>query len=504
MQLTNVGAIVEKIEHELRFAPNVKSHRRNIRQTLSAVHAAILGEFAWPFMQRVEPMLVLPDLTFTNAQVFRLTSRTWYITGASLATALGLLDGDATAISEYARLLHGATFEAADPQLAAEGLAGTWAKGPFEIEHATVDTGNTIFTLDPRFASTSKTGDEGDFVIKFPRYQLPPMTEQVVELRDRTTRARLTPITTQDAQALSATHTGRPTLWWPNAGLSLRYQPGDVKSTALTPVFLARNKEAFGMQMDAPVSIAAATKTAPAGFVATATNSGSGALPAGKYRVFLAWAVAGRLSPPSAIAEVTVASPNDSFDLTGLPVLDEATRGRRLTVWVSFNEGPFYLDQDVDSTSAVGHPQYADPSRDDWYILVSTGTWTKPWMNIRWDEVYRGPTPQYIGVWPRPAEPAELELVYRKAPRDLISDEDAPELPAVFNDLLVWETVKSMAVAHSDPKLMAMAKSLAADRMRALRTAFGMTDAVRQMRSQVDQPASVQWNALFPAIDHRP
>lgn len=502
--LTNYGDILERVRYELRGLPNVRAARKNAEAVVSEVHRDICEAYEWPWLRQFRPVLLMPDIVIPNGSIIRVSDRTWTTTVAALATAMGLTTGVGTgSIAAYAAMLQGATFDLYDRTLLDEG-DGNWSMGPFEVWAALTDSTTVTLLCDPRMEIDSKTGDEGDFVIRFPRMLLTSDIEQVLGVRLKSDRSPLVAIRPDSARELEEDRQGVPSCFWLDDGFRPRFAPGGVTATAHVPIAPVRNMiGAFGLQVAPPVGGSAPTKFSPGGFSAAATNS-SGTLLAGTYRIFCTWLVAGRLSPPSEQVEVTVASPNDTIEITGSPEAATADSGKRLLWWFSFNDGPFFLDQNTSTTSTLALPMSDVPFGGGTKVITTNVDRTRDYAAIRWDEAYNGPSHRYLSVWPRPAEvrEAEVEVVVRG--RELIDPTDVPLLPQPFLDCIVWEAARRIAaVQNADAGTMDRCKEMADTRMDALRRRYGAHDAVRIQRDVhgVDDHRRVMWPDI---INHRP
>jgi hypothetical protein len=462
----NVVELTQRIEDYTRHAPNVNAHTRSVRRSLSESYRDICETFTWPFLVRKAPLWMLPDLELANAAVTRLTARSFSITNAALVSAGLYATEDAVVSGEFKRLLPGALFDLTDTTLRADGN-GNWPYAPFEVEFAADDGTSTVIFLDPRCDITTLTGDEGTYTIKFPRYQLPVDAANVIRLRNDDGH-EVIPLRPDEVARLDDRTGQRPSHWYRDEGLDLRFPPWALSSGGLTPATpQGRTSAIYGLRNDA------AWKDTPF----TATSAGAGSMATGQYEVFVAWWYAGRLSPPS--PKVTVSVTGSSISLTSLPALADATYGRRLTVWVGQKgeNGPYYLASILAASNTTTASITAFPPQGA----------TVPFREVRWDEVYRGGTYHYIRPWPRPVDAERFELEYVARYRPLVADTDAPEFDEAFHDVLVYDTVFRLASQPGgDEKPARSVRFIRDERMRSLRRRYGVTDAHRLVRAPID------------------
>lgn len=500
MLVANLGDIIARVKHELRGLPNVQATRNNLRQLATEVQREIVEEHPYPFMRETRQFVLLPDFELTQAlcpllEILSVSTERVFLTGRSvIAGALGVDDDMPAAAPELFERLNGATFDLADRTL--RGLGdGNWQVGPFEIYAAGVSTTDTpsfvYLYLDDRAKFDSLTGDEGDFVIRFPRLLLDPSISEVLWLRERATGAAdLRAISTRDGLTLEENRAGDPAVWWMDDGFRPRFGPGGVTATAFAPLSAHRSANAsLGRQLPVPVNAAAeATKFSPGGISLATNDSGSGTLPVGKYRVALAWLAAGRLSPMGAPLEASITASAPTFKgltLTGAPVRPHGVEwnGWVRTVWVSRDDGPFYLYQTgaPGGATAAGPAGFPAPSSDT--ILIYDPIDPSAMDAIRWDDAYAGGQHKYLVVWPRPTTVRYFEMGVTRRPRALIEDVDVPHLPIEFNDLIVWEMcARIAAVQNADSETARECRKIADRRLNALKSKFGMNRAVRHQR----------------------
>lgn len=506
--LNNVDDIIERVKYELRGLPNVRATRLNLRQTLNEVYLQLCESYRWPWLVQRRPLLALPDVTLDNNDIALVpTMSRWFVMGTStFLSALGVPPAAGGPIaSVYTQALFGAEFALADRARAVDG-DGSWLLGPFEVWYMTGDDTVLYFVADPRLVVDSKTGDEGEFVFRFPRLSLAPDIDQVVAVYEKATGRQLQARSTSWAIGNGDEDAaGAPAVYWLDDAFRRSEQHRTYTATAMPPLPQFRNAEAYGRWLlEPPRGDAAATKFSPAGVTFTPTN-GAGTLVAGTYRIFCTWTLAGRIGPRSEITEVVVASPHDTIEITNKPEVGEADIGKVLLWWISYNDGPFYLYQDTDNVDTFGIPMTQFPAfGGGTTYFTNNPDYRRDYAAVRWDDVMAGSPHRYLSVWPRPSTPLELELEVVVRPRDLMEGSDVPLLPRPFLDLLVWLTVERIAsVQNADSGTMLRARALAKDRLDALRRRYGAHDGLRHIKGQVgDSADGGTWD--WPNIDHRP
>lgn len=436
----NLSQIQQRAENELMYAPNVAQWRRDVRQVVSDEYETLASEFPWPWLVRREPLWVFPTLTIANVDV--VFTPTYERRGVILASTLaaaglhGTEDAGLYASEFFQQQLAGAEFHLQDPTQRDNGNAN-WEDGPFVIEW--IAPGSTVdFLLEPRFAAT--TSDQlgvGPFEIRFPRYRLPARCAQLLRVRRADQQPDLVPLDSQDESRLllDRTQSGQPTHYLLDAGHELRYPPARYPDPG-SDDNPHRNEEAYGFPEPIRRTFTAAAGT-------------GGTLAAGTYRVFVAWFYAGRWGSPSTTYEVTLSGSNNRIALTGLPVMPNVLLddyGRKLGIWVSKNDGAFYLDTMLANAITVRNIDTHPIERD------------QSWLLRRWEEEYTTRR-QHIRLWPRPATAERLEIEYRLRVKRLADDVDVPEFDEAFHLILVHRTVMVIASRANDQALYSRAKS---------------------------------------------
>lgn len=497
--VSNLGDIIARVKHELRGLPNVQKTRDNLRQLATEVQREIVEEHPYPFMRETRQVVLLPDIELTQAQcpLLELLGDTFLRVFATVRTAIatqaGIDDGDVPeAGPDLLERLNGATFDLADRTLRDSG-DGNWSVGPFEIYCAILSNtspGIVYLYLDDRARIASLTGDEGDFVIRFPRLLLDPTISEVLWLRERATGAAdLRAISTRDGLTLEENRAGDPACWWMDDGFRPRFGPGGVTSTGFAPLSTTRSINAsIGRSLPVPVNVEAeSTKFSPGGISIATDDDLSGELPVGKYKVAFAWLAAGRLSPMTEPLEASIVASAPTFkalSITGAPVRPGGEEhGWVRTVWMSRDDGPFYLYQTGSPGGANAAGPAGFPALTTTTILITTPIDPSAMYAIRWDDAYAGSQHRYLVVWPRPTVVKFFEMGVTRRPRALIEDTDTPHLPIEFNDLIVWEMcARIAAVQNADSETARECRKLADRRLNALKSKFGMNRAVRHQR----------------------
>ena len=475
----NVKEMTERVEAELRWAPNIQVHRTNVKDVLTDCYRELAEAYAWPWMRRTHPLWVFPDLTIANADLTRVSARSFEVATGALETAGLYAAEDAGVSGEWKRYLAGAVLDLADATLRDQG-DGNWPIAPFEIENAEDSaTGgqDTILFLDPRASITSLTGNEGSFVIKFPRVQLPVDCANVVEIRASDKRL-VPPVSYRDGLALAERSGSSPSLWWADTGLDLRTAEWRFPIGKLTPAApVARSVSAYGLRNDAIFDDPPLT-----------VQGAAGNLPSKTYEVFLAWWWAGRLSPASRKVRTRVTT--GGIEITSaLPAMPDTSYGRRLTVWFGPEGGPYYLHAMLTTATTTTVADITDLPAQQLY------------QTVRWDEAHPGGDYKYIRLYPRPATVERFEVTYIPILRPLRDETDEPEFDSSFHDVLVWQATERLAAQSNATKRASTARTIANDRYRALRRRYGMHEAARTVRRGFDeeawpvilQPPSINW-----------
>ena len=506
MYLTNAGEIIERVKHELRGVPNIAVERTAMWQLLNEVHSQVCSEFDWPFLQTVRQFLQLPDILFeTGVEVYAdpppksSSSERLLIIGdvVPMMETLGFAPQDMYALGEIIERFVGATVEM-EPDFRAlalpETAVGSWGMGAFEVQKVFVTSNDPELAVgaepgvvglgilaDDRLDSTS--GDIPYMLFRFPRLLVDADVAAIRWVKRRGSDRPLRGTTAERGHRLEEHREGDPEVWWMDEGLRPTFGHAGMYATGLPPLAAMRRAGAvLGRQVVTPYNgLGAPSTTIPAGFTVaagTASIPDEEKLAPGKYRVRLAWMVAGRLSPPTEAQEVTLSGTNWTILVDNIPERGLYWHGWTMTVWVSKDGGPYYLAQG----GVIGQQYYAHPIQprtlDSVNLTRAYFDWANPSAMIRWDEVYAGPEHRYISMWPRPTTAQYFEMGVILRPRQLVENTDAPHLPQEFNDLLVWEMVARIApVRHGDTNTGAIARGLAAGRKNALLERFGMNKA---------------------------
>lgn len=476
MQQRNAGALRLRLENELKHAPQTEGATEDLYTVLSEEARTLAAEFDWPFLRRVAPVLVFPDITIPVEDVANTGyERLLFVEPDVFEDTLYPVE-DANILHEFFARVPGATLDLADRTLRGESAAN-WSLAPFEVEFAQqADDGSSVqLWLDPRCKFGSSIGtDIGDLVLEFPRIRLPADVGKILHLRDPSRSGaplRLSQVTGSHAeQAFRDLSPGDP--------LYFSVDPGGLSMAAtayqyVTPTSLIAmtGTSRTAVNTDALARSNLAPAGAPA-FTAAARNDGSGALPVARYRVFVAWAYAGRVSPASATVEVRVNAATNSIRLSGLPYLAGvggfAQTGRFLQVFLAKERGPFYL---------VGYTQPTSVSTYD--ILTLPTATTSPWGLVRWDDLYPGGPA--VRLYPRPSTQRKLEVEYVVKLRDLATESDGwPfEVSQEWDDVVLWRSVARVLGRYQQAGVMA--ERIAADRLRALCRRYGMALTTRRI-----------------------
>lgn len=475
----NVKELTERIEYELRWAPSIQSHRSMVAGVLTDTYRELAEAYTWPWMVAKAPLWVFPDLTIANANLTRLSARSFELATDALMDAGAYAAEDAGVSGEWKRALAGALFDLADPTLRDQGN-GNWQLAPFEVENVEDSaTGgkDTVLFLDPRCNITAITGNEGSYKLKVVRYQLPADCANVLRIRN-SDNTPLNPLRTQDALRITEQTGSPPRSWYNDTGLELRLPEWRFPIGKLTPASpVARSLTAYGLRNDAvfaspPVSLVAA----------------NGNLPLDTYEVFCAWWWAGRLSPASAKVELRCTT--GGITVATAPVLPDNSYGRRLTVWYGRRGGPYYLhEMATTATQAV------------WTDITDLPA-TELFQTVRWDEARMGSGYRYIRIHPRPAAVERMEVDYIRRFRPLVDPTDEPEFDGAFHDVLVWSAVMKIAAQQNAEGRLRSAEVLYRERYTALRRRYGIDDRHRLVRASFETGGTTGLPVQdFPEID---
>ncbi len=417
----NLGEIVRDVGLELQYAPDLSSHRRDIRAVVNRVYQQLCRARPWPWLTRKRPLYGFPDLVIASQFGFPAGStvpRFIQIAEAQLRGKMYPAD-DAGAFNDIQIHLNNALFELNDAAKRDLG-DGNWEEAPFIIERVIpAGSGDVKFYLDPRANIVSFTGNEGAIRVSFPRTQLPVDCDSMIALTDDDGYP-LKPLPPQleRKRILDRQTAGTPGYVLEDGGAEVRFpefvHPGI--SAGVSPVNPNQTVDIYAREN-------ARIRTA---IIGTAVNQAPNGLTAGtKYRAFVSWWYGNRFGPPSNTVEATMTATNKTLRLTNLPVLPSLDFGRVLGVFVAEGEGAFYLS----SFQLV-------PTDSD-FDVTAMPTGQEALKPTRWDEVFPGQY-QYIRIYPRPTVMTRFELTYRARPRELIEDVDTPEFAEPFHHLLTW------------------------------------------------------------------
>ena len=137
---------------------------------------------------------------------------------------------------------------------------------------------------------------------------------------------------------------------------------------------------------------------------------------------------------------------------------------------------------DIITSAAIArfsHWRVDDPEDRPKIYLSSSGVGTEGWLNyMDWDNfkrIYRIGTqtdayPAHITVDPQNnlvlgPVPNGIYVVsgdFQRGPQVLAADDDEPDMPSRFHDLILWEAVKRHSILNNKPELLGQAKVNAA------------------------------------------
>lgn len=459
----NLGDVMVQVEDVLSYYPDSADWRKKLRSTINRVYQEICGEEDWDFLYKDVPFWLMPDLELDNDQAITAdglggtTTREVTVSSIVLPGFLGQF-GTANFTVQITSIMEGATFDVIDYETAVTDTVSEWFFGPFVIEEAQpAGTKDFIITLDPMAKLDLFQSGNGDYTgqyrIRWDHYRLPPDCHEVISLYEPENARILEPWGANEMRRANLKEQkGTPSIYYRTNGHVQRR--AQSSHSGLNPLGSWPGQqfpgELTGRMNENPGEV-------PVGVSANVTG---GELDVGsKYRVFYSWYFAGRYSAPSPVLEVTIGAGHNGITLTEMPTpaiyasTDPDKIGRKLTVWVSRPEGAFYLSNIIDPTDP---PTTTDDVKADYPKgVASVGSPAYPVMSptiLRWDDVYQGPY-QYISVYPRPTVPTRHHLSYKKIPRPLIEDADAPEMDRPFRSILVHAAIVELAPAAKGDSL---------------------------------------------------
>jgi hypothetical protein len=484
----NLGQIRQAVENETRHFPDLPSHRADLNAVINRVYTAFCNSRTWSFMQRTALLHSFPDLSLPNASV----------SGNLLLGPRALILPElydlpvpmyrATAQSDYFdTLLVGAEFG-----LAADSVV----QGPWVIEQvisrSVAGVSGPIVALDPR-ADFSGGKPSGDFVIRFPRLQLPPdvMTVLSLDSDDGRPIRSLSPI--EQRRHLNPADANRPSTsgWFlEDFGHENRIAPVHIDlfldSTSRSP--FVSQREVWPVRETIGLTFSEASGTPTAEQIPADT----------RVRVFACWFWAGRFGPPSNIVEDTTSGDINTVTVTGLPQLSPGETtiqyGRRVAIFMAEGEGAFFL-----------RAFHNNPNSQTQTILTrNVAGNAEPGLRFpRYDEIVPPGSYKFIRITPRPAALERVSLSYQAHPRQLIEDTDAPEIPD-NHEILVWLALADLLASPRYNGAPQMALAMVDRYMRPLEIAYYPQGRYPIRRGMVDQARGRHDFFIGPDIEYIP
>lgn len=486
----NLGQIRQRVGEELQYAPDLEEHRADIREIIQRVYDGLGAEKSWPWLVKRAPIYSFPDISLEQGDVTKATG--YGVRNLSVSAPLGLSGvmypaEDAGAYQYIQAMLAGAEFDLADRANRNLGN-GNWELGPFVIELATPSETLTRLDLDPRAVINTIAGDEGGFVIRFPRTRLPPDLATILSIKDDEGRPLL-PLSPSAARSEIFEFEDGPVRYFlEDMGHEPTYMPmvwpgisdGVPTKNADQSVEYGFDRENWPVRRE----------------IAAALSSGSGGGMQGSttYKVFASWFYSGRFGPPSNIVTLTAAAGDDyQIDLTQLPDLPTTGAnieyGRRLSFWVATGEGAFVF-RGFKLTTGTSHTITGD---DDEFVDEQ--------LHLpRWDEWFPGGPYRYIRLMPRGDQMRRFTLEYRKRPRRLIEDTDQPEFAENYHHVLVWLTCMELASRFSDSGFFVRMKANAKEAMRKLNRLYFPSEQYAKQAGMVGEHPGVLHQFIGPDI----
>lgn len=512
----NVQQILHEIGLELQHAPDVPEVLADRRRVLSRVHAELCQMREWPWLIRQADLLTVPDLVCDSGEFAMFTdgggtSERFLTVGRDVVMEAGLGD-EATERASMPNLVQllqqGATLGV---ETFALGTATGWGNGPFVIDSVTdaqsyapgLPFGSLTIALEPR-AELDLGGSEGNLVISWPRYLLPPDLGHLlgVFLADG---QELTMVEPRDFEwaTRQSTAAGTPAVYALDEGF-VPYAPMLSGAHADGIIYPAANQGGPPVRFD----------TAHATRNMEVTTIIEGAFQTGgstvgfrlghRYRVFVAWMAQGHYGPPSNVIELEVTNSADrQLAISNLPILPDSTfapdpwadLGWRLAVFVSEDDEPFVL-WDLFGTDQL--PYQTAPSVT--ITVSSPAKYFTPWKRVRWDEWFTG-TPRYLRIHPKPSVRTPLRLRYRARPPELLSLGDSPWFHPNFHEYLVYMTVARVCGRDRADSLYRRMTAEAQRSLARMMAAYLPEQSMRHVRGRIDVDTSrrvpipgVNWN----------
>ena len=477
----NLGDILERVEDELQYQPDLLEHRRDFRRVINEVYQALGRERLWPWLWRSEPMWVLPDITLVNEDVtaepgLSLVSgqfRRFQIDKQELVALLGLGNGELTIYLQ--RLLLNAELDLADPT-GRGGINANFELAPFVIEDVDAvlpdDASDPTITVDPRCRVTG-LGVYGSFVIRPRRVRLPLALDSLDAILDD----QGLPLPALSPR-VARNHLDVPYPEGNTGAASYVLEDGGFASNQGLGNPFERQLE--NQPFRDTFSVVAVAGTIPSGTI---------------VRVILSWSYAGRYGPPSRPVEFTVTDLG-GVRVDSIPLLPETSGeneyGRSVAVFMAEGEGAFFL-RGLHNDEAVDSFDITTPNSD-----LSTVTNTLRFD--RWDEVYPG-TYKYVRFEPHPDEVKRFTCHYWARPRKLIEDTDEPEFEEAYHDLIVWLVCETLNMGRfGDKNALQRFTVLAARRRAALDSRyFPQQKHAGTVRGMIGTPRRTR--APFPPVD---
>ena len=452
----NLGEIRSRIESQLAHAPDVRTHRDDLRKRINDAHAEILAAPAqWNFMERTARMRLFPTETIAQAGITRTTFTIQFPQPSTWSNA----DVDYHLVGAQAALPW------ADAGLHANG-------GLYEVESTSRSAPNVLIKLDPRYIDAVPTGD---MEIRFPRYRLPQDCYALLSVLSRDDDQG-------SIRALSA---------WTES-----HQVRDFDKTGEPELYLADPNWISGINWATPASGGRKTSNDPPMSAPTGAQVAGGTLtPGATYRYFYTWHYGGRHSAPSPVGEITLAATMTRINLAGLDVLAAAyaDTGRERVIWRQENEGPFYR------VGVVTDPTVATFSDLNGLAAVLGD----PRTVQRWDEVETA-SYKYIRFYPTPSVLKWVDLRYIKTPRRLRYDSDEPDIPEQHRMVLVWKVLEDLTAKHEGTEMERTARRRYKEGLRRMRSSCLADPGERRQRQSWTGPELDPSATYFGTVTYNP
>lgn len=417
----NLGQIIDRVQAELQHQVPAARARLDYANVINAEYLALMESKVWDFRVTESSIRVYADYAMSGE-----------LTLASRAMALdddfrmlcvdGLLllasDEDGT-LRKYGRLVGpapvnwGTVFERTDY---APGLDG------FPGDPDTATSGGPLCYLEDAAAATVATTT---WTVRRDRYILPHDCSEVLAVVARDAKRGPLQLISRAAERM------RP--------MSTNQDSAGIPAVAI---------------MDDPIP----PIPAPSGTLVATVTGNAGFLAVGRYRYFCAYHYDGRFSARTNIAEVNVTAADGEVGLSGLVQHNSVDSAYQRTYWRETS----YLSNRWEYIGKInaGSGDFGDDSAPP---EVDSAT-LRP---LVWSDAMAGQR-QAIRFWPRPSTTEWLDIAYLRSPSRLVGEQDVPDMPENFHELIVDLAVVALAGRNGADKLEKSAAARANQKLAAM------------------------------------